>query len=178
MSNPYSQNTCAKGPVPFCLEEMSKQPNARANLDSLGKAIEGLRSSNFFGLEKVFEAQLFQPTNFDPQQIAPATQSLEAHWFNENSPDAYFPDFQPIAQIYAEGVLKALELSLKGLPDPIPIESWWVMGFSRVEMINLATSRQITLLIATPAPPVIVRKMLGSQSEVWISGLGIVTRRL
>lgn len=178
MSDLFSLSPCAKGPIPYCLDELSTHPDARTHLENLRAAVEGLRTNSFRGLERVFEKFLFEPAGFDLEKRSPATKSLEQHWFDERSPDAYFPNSQPIAPIYAAGVLKTLELSLKGKYDPIPIDAWWVIGFSHVELINLVNSRQVTLLIATPVPPHPARKLLGDHTEAWTTVRGIVTRRL
>ena len=38
---------------------------------------------------------------------------LERHWFDQASPEAFFPGV-PVASIYAQGVIKALDLALAG----------------------------------------------------------------
>ena len=178
MSGENLFNSCAKGPVPYCLDELSTRPNARSQLQELQTAIEGLRADDFRGLENVFGEYLFAPASFAADKGAQAVSMLNRHWFDEKSAEAYFPSLQPIAPIYAQGVLKTLELSLSGRPAPVPIDAWWIMGYDGFELINLYNNRQVTLLIATPAPPKIIRKLLGDRTEVWTTGRGIVTRRL
>ncbi len=179
MSDLFQSNPVAKGPIPYCLDQMSIRKNARALLEELRAAIEGVRGGDFRDLASVFEKYLFQPTDFGVEKSTQATLSLQKYWFDEKSPDAFFPAFQPIAPVYAAGVLKTLELSLGGRPAPLPIDAWWVLGYAQVELINLVTARQVTLLIATPYPPMIVMKMLLPDfTEVWTTGRGISTRKL
>ena len=45
---------------------------------------------------------------------------VTGNWFDRTSEDLFFPQCQPIAPIFAEGVLKTLELSLNGKGDPVP----------------------------------------------------------
>lgn len=174
-----TSNPIAKGPIPYCLEKLSTQPNARTLLEELRTKIEELRSSDFRGLEQVFEKYLFEPANFGSEKSVQATKFLNKNWFDEKSSQAYFPSFQPIAPVYAAGVLKTIDLSLNGRPAPLPIDAWWIMGYSDVELINFVNSRQVTLLIATPEPPTSVRKMLlPDHTEVWRTVRGIVTHKL
>jgi hypothetical protein len=169
---------CTKGPVPYCLDVVSAQPNARPLLEKLRDEIEKLRKDDFRDLEAVFEKFLFEPANFGADKSSRARSFLQRHWFNEKSPEAYFPAFQPIAPVYATGVLKTLELSLSGRPNPIPIDAWWLMGYAGVEMINFFNNRQVTLLIVTTDPPVMDKSILGNHSEAWTTMRGLVTRRL
>jgi hypothetical protein len=172
MSDSFQSNPVAKGPIPYCLDQMSIRPNARALIEELRAGIEGVRGGGFRDLASVFEKYLFQPTDFGAEKGTQATSSLQKYWFDEKSPDAFFPAFQPIAPVYAE-------LSLGGRPAPLPIDAWWAMGYPQVELINLVTARQVTLLIATPYPPMIVMKMLLPEfTEVWTTGRGISTRKL
>jgi hypothetical protein len=179
MTDVFANAPCAKGPVLFCLDEISYRHDARALLTALRDAIEGLRASNFRGLEKVFEKFLFDPANFGANNSLQATSFLQQYWFDDRSPTAFFPSFQPMAPIYAEGVLKTLELSLGGNPDPLPIDAWWVMGLPHVELINLVNGRQVSLLIMTPMPPPAFRnKVIGDRAQAWSTVRGIVTRKI
>jgi hypothetical protein len=54
------------------------------------------------------------------QWIAVCLSRVTGNWFDRTSEDLYFPQCQPIAPIFAEGVLKTLELSLNGKGDPVP----------------------------------------------------------
>ncbi len=179
MSDLFQSNPVAKGPIPYCLGQMSIRPNARALLEELRSGIESAHSNDFRELAAAFDKYLFQPTNFGAEKGTQATALLQKNWFDARSPDAFFPAFQPIAPLYAAGVLKTLELSLNGRPAPLPIDAWWVLGYAQVELINLVTARQVTLLITTPYPPIIVMKMLLPDfTEVWTTGRGISTRKL
>jgi hypothetical protein len=179
VSDSFQSNPVAKGPVPYCLDLMSTLPNARRLLEELRGAIESAGAAEFSDLVSVFDKYLFLPTNFDAEKRKSAISTLQKNWFDQKSPDAFFPSLQPIAPIYAAGVLKTIELSLNGRPAPLPIDAWWLLGYAEVEMINLVTARQVTLLIATPFPPLVIKKMLlPDHTEVWISGRGISTRKL
>jgi hypothetical protein len=85
---------------------------------------------------------------------------LEQHWFDQASPEAYFPGV-PVASIYAPGILKALELALAGRRLVVPLNAWWLIGFPEMKLLSLAdvdstTSAtiggRVTLLILTPRP--------------------------
>jgi hypothetical protein len=84
---------------------------------------------------------------------------LRAYWFDANSRDQYFPG-QRLAQIYAEGVLKALELSINGRRRAVPIDAWWVVDsqatriltFADVDEQGVTVGGRVTLLILTPRP--------------------------
>ncbi|MGI9411029.1 MAG: hypothetical protein ACR2OV_13200 [Hyphomicrobiaceae bacterium] len=173
------QPMCAKGPIPYCLDEMSHKPDARALLTKLRDEIEKLRNDDFRGLEGVFQRHLFEPADFGTERSATATVQLQKTWFDDNSTEAFFRTFQPIAPIYAAGVLKTLELSLGGQPEPLPIDSWWLMGFPSVEMVNFVSGRQVTLLILTPKSEEFAgRKLLGERAQAWSTARGIITHRL
>lgn len=177
MSASFQSNPVAKGPIPYCLDRMSIQPNGRQLLEELRGAIEHAGETEFRDLVSVFDKYLFQPTKFENSNLA--TGSLQKNWFDERSPDAFFSALQPVAPVYAAGILKTIELSLNGRPAPLPIDAWWVLGYAQFEMINLVTARQVTLLIATPFPPMTIKKMfLPDHTEVWISGRGISSRKL
>jgi hypothetical protein len=104
---------------------------------------------------------------------------LKANWFDADSPEAYFPH-QPVAEIYAQGVLKAIELSLKG-QRTIPLNSWWIVDSQEVKMLALADINEqgvtvggrVTLLILTPRPRGEGERtrtpILGDEAEAWVS---------
>ena len=157
----------AKGPVTRCLDELSVGYEARRRLTELHRALTGLAATQFSGLEKVFATHLF-PGFYPPDQIDRITEHLRTAWF---SPDTgWWPSFQPIAPIYGLGLVQTLNASLAATGDPLAIDSYWVMEHTRVEMVNLVSPRQVTLLIATPrpahgSPPGIQ----GESSEVWVT---------
>ena len=174
-------NPAVKGAIPECLDEISTRPNARELMENLKKAIEGIAALDFHGLQVAFEKLLFQQIYPPSISVDKLTDYLKRHWFDAASNEAYFPDLQPIAPVYAAGVVKTLELSLQGAPDPIPIDAWWLLGHHTIEMINLVTSRQVTLLIATPRPPISrkFRRILSDKTEAWSTGrTGITTRKI
>jgi len=180
MQKYHVQFPFAKGPITYCLDQISVGPNARQAMERLKKAIEGLEGIGYHGLEKAFEIHLTQPVYADATRSSRVTAYLTKHWFDASSPDAYFPEFQPIAEIYATGVIKALEESLKGKPDPIPIDAWWILDYPDVELMTLVSPRQVTLVIATPRPAGPVSSALwGEDAAAWATGrFGIQTRRL
>jgi hypothetical protein len=169
---PPRDTIIAKGPVPFCLEEISKGSGARRRLDTLRTNIAAL-GAPYHGLAAVFEADLLALVFPNPADAANVRAHLEKHWFDATAP--YFPN-DPVAEIYAKGVLQALELSLNGAPNnrpPLEISAWWQLEHPRVEMLTLqtATSR-ISLHVLTPRPhggggagPTI----LGAYSAAWVT---------
>jgi hypothetical protein len=159
-------DSVAKGPVTICLDQMSVQANARARLEALRQAVAALAPNNFQGLEGAFAQYLF-PGFFSPAQITSITSYLGQYWFNEAT--GWWPAFQPIAPIYATGLLTTLNLSLAP-KDPLPIDSYWILNHSQVELINLAAARHVTLLICTPQP--IERPpsgMWSEESQAWVT---------
>jgi hypothetical protein len=173
-----TSSPCAKGIIPYCLDEMSLRPNARENLENLRRALQAAQETDFAELERVFERWLFEPIGYAPDNRRQQVEALGRYWFDRTSPHAYFKELQPIASTYAAGVIKTLELSLYARPEPLPIYAWWIMGFARVELINLANAKQVTLLILTPEPEHVERKLIGDRSEVWTTVRGVVTRKL
>jgi hypothetical protein len=97
-----------------------------------------------------------------------------------------------VAQIYAEGVLETLELSLKGSGRPIPINAWWVLDADEFKMLNFANLKDgvtvggdVTLLIMTPRPTRSGRAappwILGDEAEAYVTarqGRAVTTRRV
>jgi hypothetical protein len=116
---------------------------------------------------------------------------LAKNWFSDD-PTAYFPG-QKVAQKYAEGVIRTLELSLNGKPRPVPINAWWIIQPDPdVRIINLAevddsgvtVSSSVTLLICTPMPPITgapSSKSLWGDAEAWVTsheGDAVVTHQI
>jgi hypothetical protein len=159
-------DSVAKGPVTICLDQMSVQANARARLEALRQAVAALAPDNFLGLEQAFAQHLF-PGFFSSDQIYSITNYLGQYWFNETT--GWWPTFQPIAPIYATGLLTTLNLSLAA-KEPLRIDSYWILNHSQVELINLATAHHVTLLICTPQP--IERPpsgMWSEESQAWVT---------
>jgi hypothetical protein len=85
---------------------------------------------------------------------------------------------KPVAKIYAEGVLHALDLSLQGAKEPVPIDSWWIVDSTEFRMLNLAdvdsgktVGDKVTLLIMTPRPaaggPTVSAAILRNAAEAY-----------
>jgi hypothetical protein len=156
----------AKGPVTECLDALSVAADARARLTTLRQAILDIQGANFMGLEEVFARHLFPPF-YPPDQIQRITEYLRTNWFSETG---WWPSFQPIAPIYGRGLLQTLRASLSSLGPPQPIDSYWILGHGQVELINLVSAHQVTLLVATPAPPEPSRAgQLSRPCEVWVT---------
>jgi hypothetical protein len=162
----------AKGAVTYCLDALSVDTaNGVTRLAALRSAMMAA-APDFANLAGIFGSNLF-PFFYDATQIAAITRHLNDKWFNPAT--AWWPAFQPIAPIYAHGLLQTLSFAL---PDPSakpgappkPIDSYWVIGHDQVQMINLVSPRQITLLIATPVPPEPPSGVWGHSSEVWVTG--------
>jgi hypothetical protein len=176
-----SDSPCAKGPIPYCLDECSKGRAARHRLTQLSTAIKSL-SPDYGGLETVFDRYLVShvPQYQDPKVRQDLAAHLKRHWFDDSSTEAYFPN-QRVAATYAEGVLKALELSLERRHSalisfgqrPVPINAWWIVvdDLKKVQMLTLAEVDRVTLLIVTPRPPTEVRSatpILG-MARAWVT---------
>src|SRR5260370_27612186 len=138
---------CEKGPLPYCLDELSMRSSARDLLKELQSAIESLRRDNFDGLEGVFQRFLFPQAGIPEREAAKLTEYLKQYWFDKRSTNLFFAQFQPIAPLYATGILKTLELSLSGAPEPVPIDSWCLVDLPQVEIINSDGKSKITLLL-------------------------------
>lgn len=158
----------AKGAVTRCLDALSIQADARPRLEVLRAAVIGLRDRQFVGLEAVFAEHLFREF-YTAGQIAAITAYLGRYWFSEET--GWWPGFQPVAPIYAHGLIQALNVSLgAGKGQPLPFDSYWLVGHDKVELITLASDRQLTLLIATPTPPEPAPAGIASESsEVWVT---------
>jgi hypothetical protein len=160
-------DSVAKGPVTRCLDDLSVRPDARERLVALRQGILGLRDQSYGGLELVFATYLF-PSFYNAGQAEQITRYLGTNWFSQAT--GWWPAFQPIAPIYAIGLLQTLDMSLSGGGTPRPIDSYWIIGHEHVELINLANPRQVTLLIATPSPPELVTGgIMSDSSEAWVT---------
>jgi hypothetical protein len=157
-----------KGAIPECMDTMSLRSDARALMMNLQDEIEALRDKGFANLANAFGKRLFAPIYQDLKRSRAITGYLKKYWFDESSEFAYFPGLQPIAPVYAEGILTTLRLSLRAKGSPTPIDAWWLVDRQGFEMINLVSKQQITLIISTPRPGPIMkaRPQLGA-TEVW-----------
>ena len=159
-------DSVAKGPVTVCLDQLSVRADARSRLEALRQGIMAL-APGYRGLEGAFAQYLF-PGFFNADQIARLSEYLGRSWFSEAT--GWWPEFQPIAPIYATGLLHTLNTSLAPKGDPLPIDSYWMVKHHQVEMINLVSARQVTLLIATPSPVEQAPSGMWSEdSQAWVT---------
>ncbi len=166
---------CLKGPIPYCLEQCSKGQGAGDRLKRLSAAIRAI-APHFRGLETVFDEHLL-PLVFNEARRRAITTHLKTYWFDDSSPEAFFPH-QRVAQIYARGVLKALDVSLKGRRT-VPLNVWWIVDSEKVRLLTLAEvekgttiSSTVTLLILTPRPsgtPSSAHAIMGKLAKAWTS---------
>jgi hypothetical protein len=171
-------HACAKGSILYGLDQLSVSDNAREQLEKLARAIGDTANSDFNDLEKTFDHHLFSPLSLEPART-PANIQYLRRWFDESSPDALFPEFQPVAPIFAMGVLKAIDESLKGQLQPLPIDAWWVLDHRVFEVVTLVSKQQVTMLVATPRPSGVPSAAIWSPSaDAWTTGRrGVVSRR-
>ena len=171
------QHPCAKGPVTYCLDELSVKNDAPALMQKLADEITKLEANNFHDLEKALETYLLQVVYNDAVKSAKVAAYLKQYWFDETSSDVFFPEIQPIAPVYAQGLLKTLELAKD---QKLPIDSWWMMDHPDIEMMNLVSARQVTLVIATPRPTGLSPGGIwGEKGQAWTTArFGVVTRQL
>jgi hypothetical protein len=187
-----ARDPCAKGPVPYCLDECSKQADARTRLEQLRDAIKALAGANYVGLEDVFKKHLL-PLGFpNPTQQQAIADHLKRHWFDESSGDAFFPKGEKTTEKYAKGVIETVELSLKGQSKPVTINAWWVLDNPNVKLLAMAEvnggytiSDSVTLLILTPRPRGEAKgatPILGKVAQAWVTELAadgsVVTRQV
>lgn len=178
---------CAKGAICFCLDEFSQGRGARARITKLRDAIAALAPS-YEGLAEVFDQYLMSHVIDDADQRQKIVAHLKKFWFDTDS-KPFFPG-EPVAKIYAEGVLQTLDLSLKG-KRPVPINAWWVLDSADLRMLNFADvkkgvtiSGNVTLLIMTPRPEGGGRAaspILGDVAEAYVTelqGKKVTTRRV
>jgi hypothetical protein len=148
---------CGKGVICHCLDEFSKGRGARPRVRRLREALAALAPA-FNGLTAVFDQYLLSQCITNAAERARAVAHLQRHWFDEASSGAFFPGV-PVAPIYGEGVLKALDLALAGR-RVVPLNAWWLLDYPEVKLISLADVDQVgvtiggrvTLLVLTPRP--------------------------
>ncbi len=169
----------AKGPILYALDQISVHANARALLGGLSAALSSIASTGFANLEGVIDQHLYAPIALDQARTPEALGFLKSHWFDLASADIYIPEEQPVAPVLAMGMIKAIEESLKGAPDPIPIDAWWIMDHRTLEMLTLVSKQQITFLFMTPRPSGEVPSgVWGPNAEGFVTSRhGIVTRK-
>lgn len=124
----------------------------RADMEALLAALDAIEPAGYAGLESVLGKHLLTH-GFNATEIAQIVKHLGECWFNAASPKYYFPGTPNTAKIYGQGLSQTLTASLAvNTPAPLPIEARWYLGHSKVDMLNIATERQVTLVIATPRP--------------------------
>ncbi|HLH92884.1 MAG TPA: hypothetical protein VKX28_31045 [Xanthobacteraceae bacterium] len=146
---------------------------------------------SYHGLETVFDTHLASHVAADATFRRHLREYLAKNWFSDGR-DSYFPG-QKVAQKYAEGVIKTLELALNGKPHPVPINAWWIIQpEADVRMLTLAdvdhsgvtVSSSVTLLICTPMPPITgapSTRCLWGDAEAWVTehdGDAVVVRQI
>lgn len=160
-------NPAAKGVVTHCLDEISKRSNADELLGALASAIAALKAEGYTNLADVFASHLFAHIYTENDKIESFRKYLRDYWFDQSSKKVEFKNLQPIAPVYAEGVLKTISLAReKGLP----IDSWWVVDHPSVQMLNLVSDQQVTLIILTPRPEEVPPRGIWSpEAEAWVT---------
>src|SRR5262249_45281756 len=152
-----SDAPCGKGWVPYALEECSRLPNARIILEDLRQAISSL-APRYMNLTDVLDRHLLSHV-VPSAHRAKVVRHLERQWFGHDRRDSLFPD-QDVPAIYAQGMIAALDLALRGGgQSPAPITSWWIVDAPKVKMLTFAdvsgsgaAEGPVTLLIMTPRP--------------------------
>jgi hypothetical protein len=180
----------AKGMILYCLDEISKGRGARARIAKLRKAIADLGPS-YAGLAEVFDKHLVSAVIRSPAVRRRTLDHLNTYWFDPASPRAYFPG-TPVSRIYAEGVLRALDLSLKGKGRTVPINAWWLLDSNHVAVLAVAdvqggvtVGSSVSLIVHTPRPKGRHRAsapwILGHKAEAHVTRRerrAVVTRRV
>jgi len=140
----YGIDLCIKGPACQALDAISTDA---AKMRQLQTALAVISGANFAGLEDVLANDLL-PAAFSPSAIAKIKAQLKSNWFDPSSPSTYFPGLN-VANPYGLGLMKVLEAALG---DGLPIDAWWLPKHTEIDMVTLKSTRQVTLVIATPTP--------------------------
>jgi len=140
----YALNLCIKGPACKALDAISSD---LAAMTKLQVALAGISGANFAGLENVLADDLLPAANYSASEIATIKAQLKEFWFDPTSPTTYFPGLD-VSNPYGQGVMKTLEIARGGLP----IDAWWFPNHPEIDMLNLKSPLQVTLIIATPKP--------------------------
>jgi hypothetical protein len=169
---------CAKGAICYCLDEFSRGRGARARVARLRHGLAALAPS-YRGLTEVFDRNLLSLVIKDARERARIVAHLQRHWFGDPPTEAFFPGI-PVASIYAQGVIKALDLALAGR-RVVPLNAWWLVDFPEVKLLSLADvdragvtiGGRVTLLIKTPRPQGGARPtrtpILGETAQAWVT---------
>ncbi len=167
-----------KGPVFAGLEALSKRDDARDSLRRMARALSDIASGGYDHLETIFDHHILAPLKVPASDIQIITGHFKQHFFDSNASDGYFPHNHHLATIWGAGFLRTIETSLKGSPNPLPIDAWWIVDCTEVKVITLVSDQQITMLACTPRP---AKLMPHSGSVASFEGyttarLGVVTR--
>jgi hypothetical protein len=178
---------CAKGAICHSLDEFSKGRGAGPRVRKLRDAIAAAGSSHE-GIADVFDRHLLSHVLSDADRQR-AIDYLKRYWLNPKSPTPFFPSV-PVARLLAEGVQKALDLSLAG-KGVVPINAWWVPDSPEFKVLTLAdvkdgvtVSGHVTLLVMTPRPAVRGRSanaIMGDVAEAHVThrkGRAVRTQRV
>jgi len=179
MAGLVAGGNCGRGPIPYWLGLLSVGARAHERLTALRDAIKKL-GPTYEGLERAFDEFLAVHHCNDANFRRRIADHLRHCWFSDHA-RAYYPG-QKVTQMYAEAVLKAIELSLNGRHHPVPINAWWIVqpGEKAVKMLTLAevdrngmtVSSSVTLLIITPNPrheDAPTKTVLWSDAEAWLT---------
>src|SRR5258708_18231097 len=120
---PAGSVPCAKGAICYCLDEFSQGRGARTRVSALRKAIADLAPADYAGLTDVFDRHLVSHVISSADARQRIREHLNRFWFDASSRSPFFPGI-PVSRIYAEGLLRTLDLSLAGGGRTVPINSW------------------------------------------------------
>jgi hypothetical protein len=168
---------CAKGWLPYALEECSRSADARAIFEKLQDAMLTELAPDYDNLTEIFDRHLLAHV-VPAAHRAKVAQHLERHWFGRDRSEALFPE-QDVAAIYAQGVLNTLELALRSA-TPARITSWWIVDAPAVKLLTFgevdrtgAADGGVSLLIMTPRPRDSANLsrtyILREEAEVWVA---------
>jgi hypothetical protein len=177
MSGIRQTNSVAKGPVLYCLEELSIRSNGRLLLEQARNAIADLASSGYRDLGHALAEHLVFPIFGVGKKSDKFMKYLIDYWLNPDSPTCEFVEHQPVCPVFGEGLVKTIDLSLRSSTGdlPKPIDTWWIVDHPKVEMINLVNKFCVTLLVATPRPLIIApRGILNVEAEAWSTSQSIL----
>jgi hypothetical protein len=177
MSGIHRANSVAKGPVLYCLEELSIRSNGRSFLEGARNAIADLAPSRYRDLGHVLAEHLVFPIFGVGRKSEKFMKYLNDYWLNPDSPTCEFVEHQPVCPVFGEGLVKTIDLSLQLSTgdSPKPIDTWWIVDHPKVEMINLVSKFCVTLLVATPRPLIIApRGILNVEAEAWSTSQAIL----
>jgi hypothetical protein len=174
---------CSKGAVCYCLDEFSKGRGARARIKRLKDAVDAI-APTYAGLADVFDKFLLPHVYKDAAERQKIVAHLQNYWFDLKAAHPYFP-YVPVAEIYGDGLSKALEVSLGGR-RALPLNSWWILDSEAFRLLTLADvdphgvtiGGNVTLLILTPRPQhegkPTKTALLGDEAQAWVTQRGIV----